>query len=253
MEQRLYFDTVAQLYDSARPGYPPLLIEDLIQLSGIGPPASVLDVGCGTGKSTEPFAKLGFKVCALDPGASMLAVCKERLRQYANVTYENTDFETWQNGGHQFDLVVSGTAFHWVAEAGYRQLLQVLKPEGSVGIFWHTFLNGHDSFYDRLDAIYHDHAPELYVTDLHARAELAERAKEERLLAWDGFVDWRVVRYYDSVRYDADGYRDLLRTWPDHATLSERFYSEVASAIRDAGGYVVKPIRTTLVFGRRRV
>jgi hypothetical protein len=147
--------------------------------------------------------------------------------------------------------VVSGTAFHWVAGVGYSHLLRVVKPDGAVAIFWHRFLNGHDSFYDRLDEIYRDHAPELYMTDLHAKAEMADREREERLLACDGFADRRIIRYYDNLQYNAEGYLSLLRTWPDHAGLPDQFFSEIASAVEAVGGLIVKPIRTTLVFGRR--
>jgi len=251
MERREYFDTVARLYDSARPGYPSLMFHDLIWLSGVSAGDAVLDIGCGTGKSTEPFAKRGFKVTALDPGANMLAVCRERLSSYTEVRYEQAAFETWSSDGEAFDLVVSGTAFHWVAPNGHAKLLDVLKPNRSVGVFWHTFLNGRDPFYDRLDEIYRQHAPSLYVTDLHSAQELADRQKELQLLSWEGFGDWRIIRYYDNVRYDADGYLNLLRTWSTHVDLPPEFFRAVSRAIHDVGGHVVKPIRTTLCVGRQ--
>jgi len=73
--RRLHFDTVARLYEAARPGYP-----TCSSTTSCGSPGfrrrSILDAGCGTGKSTEPFARRGFSVCALDPGANMLAVCE---------------------------------------------------------------------------------------------------------------------------------------------------------------------------------
>jgi len=227
------------------------MFDDLLWLSGVSAGDSVLDIGCGTGKSTEPLAKRGLRVTALDPGANMLAICKQRLSAYPDIRYEHATFETWPADGQTFDLVVSGTAFHWVAPAGHSKLLHVLKPNRWVGLFWHTFLNGKDSFYDRLDGIYHEHASSLYVTDLHAAQELADRHKEEQLLSWEGFADWRTIRYYDSVRYDANGYLDLLRTWSTHVDLPQTFYRAVASAIHHCGGHIVKPIRTTLCVGRR--
>jgi SAM-dependent methyltransferase len=251
MEQREYFDTVARLYDTVRPGYPAIMFDDLLRLSGVQAGDAVLDIGCGTGKSTEPFAKRGFKVTALDPGANMLAFCRQRLSPYPGVRYEQALFETWSPDRQVFDLIVSGTAFHWVDPAGHAKLLDLLRPDGWIGVFWLTFLNGKNPFYSRLDGIYHEHAPGLYVTDLHAAQELSDRSKEEQLLSWKDFGDWRVIRYYDNVSYDAEGYQGLLRTWSTHVQLPQAFYRAVADAINDAGGHIVKPIRTTLCTGRR--
>lgn len=250
-EQRMHFDQVARLYESVRPGYSPLLIDDLLWLSGIQPNTHILDIGCGTGKSTEPFAMRGFQICALDPGENMLNVCREKLGRYPNVSYENTAFETWSTKGQVFDLVIAGTAFHWIREAGYTQLMHVLKPQGAVGIFWHTFLRGKGPISDQLDHIYQKHASELVVDDPQSIQELHERRKEEQFLSWAGFSEKRIIRYYDQVRYTASGYLDLLRTWPNHRNLSESFFEAVATLINDAGGDIVKPIRTTLCYGRR--
>ncbi|CAM5396715.1 hypothetical protein SMICM304S_10061 [Streptomyces microflavus] len=45
------FDEDAELYDRARPGYPPGLYDDLAELAGAGPGSRVLEVGCGTGQA----------------------------------------------------------------------------------------------------------------------------------------------------------------------------------------------------------
>lgn len=251
MERRLHFDTVARLYEAARPGYPELLFDDLIALSRVSAHSSILDIGCGTGKSTEPLARRGFKLCALDPGANMLAVCREKLKAYPGVTYVESAFETWTPGGPPFDLAISGTAFHWLTAGGRDRLLRALAPRGAVGIFWHTFLNGQEPFYERLDGIYREHAPGLWVPDLQAAQQLTDRRKEEGILGWEGFRDWRVIRYHDRLSYDPAGYLNLLRTWSTHADLDQAFFAAVAAAIRDAGGRIVKPIRTTLCFGLR--
>ncbi len=251
MEERLHFEAVARLYEAARPGYPELLFDDLRNLARVPEGGSILDIGCGTGKSTEPPARRGFKVCALDPGANMLAVCREKLSRYPDVRYVQAAFEQWRGDGSLFDLAVSGTAFHWVGEAGCERLAGLLKRQGAVSIFWHTYLSGRDPLHDRLDRVYRDHAPGLWVPDLRAAQELADRRKEERLLAWDGFGDRRVIRCYDRLSCDARGYVDLQRTWSTHANLGEAFFAAVASAIDEAGGRIAKPIRTTLCLGRR--
>src|SRR6267143_6546045 len=51
---RATFDEAAELYDRARPGYPPELFDDLANLGGLHPGARVLEIGSGTGKATLP-------------------------------------------------------------------------------------------------------------------------------------------------------------------------------------------------------
>jgi trans-aconitate methyltransferase len=252
-EERFHFNGVAGLYDSARPGYPPLLIDDLICLSKANAGASILDIGCGTGKSTEPFAKRGYSVCALDPGIAMLELWKKNLQAYANVKYEVGSFETWTWSGRPFDLVVSGTAFHWVTEAGHRRLLDVLQPQGAIAVFWQTFLNGPDPVYGTIEELYQRYAPEIQVEDFHGTQEVFDRRREQQMLSMIGFRHWRVIRYYDDLLYDAKRYVDLMRTWSTHRQVNETLFREVGAAIDAAGGEIVKPVRTTLCLAQKDV
>lgn len=44
-------------------------------------PAAVLDIGCGNGRDTVFFARLGFAIGALDRSEAAIALCGERLRR----------------------------------------------------------------------------------------------------------------------------------------------------------------------------
>jgi hypothetical protein len=48
---RVAFNQAAELYDRARPGYPPALFDDLTELAGIGPGCRMLEIGPGTGQA----------------------------------------------------------------------------------------------------------------------------------------------------------------------------------------------------------
>ena len=56
--RRATFDQAADLYDRARPGYPPALFEDLAELTGVGAGSRVLEIGPGTAQATLPLAEL---------------------------------------------------------------------------------------------------------------------------------------------------------------------------------------------------
>ncbi|MGW5068775.1 class I SAM-dependent methyltransferase [Streptomyces cyaneofuscatus] len=60
------FDEDAELYDRARPGYPPALYDDLAELAGARPGSRVLEVGCGTGQATVPLAARGCPIIAVE-------------------------------------------------------------------------------------------------------------------------------------------------------------------------------------------
>lgn len=59
---RTIFDQAALDYDEVRPGYPEELIEDVISISAIPKDGRILEIGCGTGQATIPFAKCGYSI-----------------------------------------------------------------------------------------------------------------------------------------------------------------------------------------------
>ena len=54
---RTIFDQTTLDYDEVRPGYPEELIEDVISISAISKDRRILEIGCGIGQATIPFAK----------------------------------------------------------------------------------------------------------------------------------------------------------------------------------------------------
>lgn len=68
---RATFDSAAAIYQDARPDYPAELYSDLLVITGIEPPADLLEVGCGPGKATLPLARMGFRITAIELGDAM--------------------------------------------------------------------------------------------------------------------------------------------------------------------------------------
>jgi SAM-dependent methyltransferase len=77
--RRSIFDQAAELYDQARPRYPPALFDDLAGLAGIGPGVRVLEVGPGTGQATVPLAERGCRLVAVELGPDLAAVARRNL------------------------------------------------------------------------------------------------------------------------------------------------------------------------------
>jgi SAM-dependent methyltransferase len=128
--QRTLFDSVAQLYEASRLGYPGSIVELAVATAGLGAGSAVLEVGCGTGQLTEDLACFGFGLTAIDLGPSMITAARHRLAG-STVLFEVASFEDFAAPEASFDLIVSGTAFHWVdPELQFRKPARLLRPGG---------------------------------------------------------------------------------------------------------------------------
>jgi SAM-dependent methyltransferase len=69
---------VATAYAEHRRGYPPPVVDLLVDALGLPRGASVLDLGCGTGQLTVPLAGRYARVIGADPSPDMLALARSR-------------------------------------------------------------------------------------------------------------------------------------------------------------------------------
>jgi ubiquinone/menaquinone biosynthesis C-methylase UbiE len=128
--QRTLFDSVAQLYEASRLGYPSDIVEFAVATAAVGAHSEVLEVGCGTGQLTESLTCYGFRLTAIDIGPSMVAAALRRLGGQA-LSFQVSSFEDFAAADASFDLIVSGTAFHWVdPEVMFRKPARLLRPGG---------------------------------------------------------------------------------------------------------------------------
>ena len=103
-----------------------------------GTPQAVLDIGCGFGKSTLPFARAfeAARIEAIDLAAPCLrlAVKTQRDAQIPNVRYAQANAAATQYGAAEFDLVTSTMLLHElpppVVKDVLREAARVLKPGG---------------------------------------------------------------------------------------------------------------------------
>jgi SAM-dependent methyltransferase len=116
------FGDDAEQYDRVRPSYPSALIDQLMTER----PATVLDVGCGTGITSRLFEARGCDVLGLEPDARMASVARRQ-----GTAVEGGTFEHWDAGSRRFDLLIAGQAWHWVdPHLGASKAAEVLHPGG---------------------------------------------------------------------------------------------------------------------------
>jgi len=141
--QRTLFDGVADLYQAARPGYPAELVEFVVATAGLAAGSAVVEIGCGTGQLTERLAGYRFRLTATDIGPSMIAEARRRLAGQA-VEFQASSFEDLAAADASLDLVICGSAFHWIdPEVRFAKSARLLRPGG-----WLALLSVNDRYDD---------------------------------------------------------------------------------------------------------
>ena len=131
------FKKVGESYHVGRKDYPKKLIEDIIKISDINKGSLILDVGCGTGKSTIPFARKGYKIIGIDISENMLEIAKKLSINYKNAQYRQISFDKFSLSQNHFDLILFGTAIHWLdPKKVYKKTCDLLKINGHLALFW---------------------------------------------------------------------------------------------------------------------
>ena len=115
-EQRLVFGEVADLYDRRDPGTPMHSSTMSCRTRGSLSGDPVLEVGCGTGKATVPFAARALTVTALEPDPHMAAIA-QRNCVGLDAIVEVTSFEDWAAEPGEYRLVMAAQSWHWVQPA----------------------------------------------------------------------------------------------------------------------------------------
>jgi len=109
--------------------------EVISRVVGIERDATVLDVGCGTGRVTEHLARLvpAGRVLAIDASEDMVALARERLGERAEVWC--TDVLDLELDG-EVDLLFSTATLHWITDhdALWPVLARALKPGGRLEV-----------------------------------------------------------------------------------------------------------------------
>jgi SAM-dependent methyltransferase len=259
---RAIFDEAALLYDEVRPGYPEELFDDVVSLSGIPSGGKILEIGCGTGQATVPFARRGYRILCVELGENLARVARRNLEAYPRAEVHVGPFEEWRLQEAAFDLAVSATAFHWLdPDIAYPRVAGALRRTGSLALFWnvHVHTNADGGFFEEVQRIYERETPEIVRPEDYRgpphHDEVPSRTPE---IETSGLFEVEAARHYRwDETYDAAGYLNVLNTYSGHRTLSddarERLFRGIASLIDQRfDGSIAKGYLTTLYVARRR-
>lgn len=252
------FDEDAELYDRARPHYPPALVEALIAKAGLSPTARVLEVGPGTGQLTVPLARAGCRITAVELGPSLAAVARRNLRPFPHARVEVAAFEEWSPpSAYLFDLVVCATAFHWLdAAVRVPKMTAALAPGGTLALVTtHHVAGGSNAFFAQAQRCYERWDPAT-PPGLRLEDEATVASGTAELQLADGLGEVEVQRFAQEITYSAQAYLDLLRTFSGHRALDTAALTGLLDCIRALienrhGGSITKRTLHELITARR--
>lgn len=253
------FDQAASDYEETRPGYPKELIQDIITISNIPRNGLILEIGCGTGQATVPFAERGYSMTCLDIGKELLARAAQKCISYPRVRFELSSFENWSAAEAGYDLIISASAFHWIPpEIGYPKTAYMLKEEGYLALFWNHHPTPYTGFFQTVQSIYRDIVPEW--RPVSSSESLEERIERTRVsIAETNLFEAATIHQYRWERdYSTEAYLRLLNTYSDHRQLNEnrklRLFEKIGELIeKQYGGVVTRPYLTVLYIARKKI
>ncbi|MBB6347490.1 class I SAM-dependent methyltransferase [Nonomuraea muscovyensis] len=257
---RATFDKAAALYQDARPDYPAELYSDLLAITGLTPPARLLEVGCGPGKATLPLARTGFRITAIELGTALAAQARHRLTAFPDVSVITSAFEEWKPpAGARFDLVYAATAWRWVdPEVKYAKAAKLLPQGGHLAV-WnadHAFPADFDPFFTDLQKV-------LEEMGEGGGGPWPPPPPEDRpdpiAAEFDASGHFTVVgtrRYVWALRYTADEYIALLSTFSGHIAMkpakNEHLFREIRRRLAARpDGRLTRHWSVILTIGRR--
>ena len=124
------FGSAAEVYERARPSYPPEAIDWLFARTGVGDGDTIVDLGAGTGKLTRLLVTSGARVIAVEPIPEMRALIG--VAEAIDGTAEAIPLPD-----RSASLVTVAQAFHWFdLDRALPEIHRVLRPGGALALVW---------------------------------------------------------------------------------------------------------------------
>jgi SAM-dependent methyltransferase len=251
------FGEAARDYDAVRPGYPTSLLHAMIRRAVLDRQSTILEIGCGTGQATEPFAAQGCAVLCLEPALELATLATHKMACFPRVQVRAETFEQADLAPESFDLVFAATAFHWVDPAiRCEKAARVLRPAGTVAILTHAHPMPLFGFFAHVQDVYRAVAPTLAHTGEASETERWAVELHEELVQSQHFEAIEFLSKRWQKRLTRHEYLMLLNTFSPHRRLEEerrnRLFPEIGNLIdAEYGGYVEQPYLATLCMARK--
>lgn len=260
------FGSDVAAYADGRPGYPDELFELLRERCGLGDGTATLEIGPGTGQVTASLLAHGASVVAVELNANFGEYLRARFGE-APLEVLDGPFEDIDLGARRFDLVVSGTAFHWVpSDVGLARSADALRRGGWLALWWNHYGDPDrpDPFHDALQPMLAEKAPELTFEVARSAAPVGAHPHaldvEARTAEIDGCGRFGPVSF-DVIPWTgvhtADEIGAMFSTFSNWIAVEQPRREELLDGVcdiaeREFGGLVERPYLTAIYTAQRR-
>jgi SAM-dependent methyltransferase len=201
-------------YDELRPGYAPGAVAWVVERGGLGPGSLVIDLAAGTGQLSGHLVARNVDVVAIEPASNMRAVLAERFPtvRIMDATAEAIPFED----GTVAAVFVGNAFHHFERGAAFRELHRVLRPAGTLALFWAWPLEEEQRRTPGID--------EIYAAVDRARRDAsivaAYRSWADPPATADGFRPWERREFPHTHVLDSARVADLYATSSDIGAMA---------------------------------
>lgn len=245
------FGKVSKLYNK-RANYPSKIFRDILSYSKIKSNSKILDVGCGSGKSSVYFIDKGYSILGIDISNSLLGLARKNIKSN-NFKIKVSSFEDF-NSKERFDLILFGTSLHWTNPRGrYRRIYNLLKKDSTLAIF-----AGFSKDYQKtkqaptigpLYKKYCSNYPKEKIS--HALIRYSKELKKSKK-----FKEIKIIQYRKTLVESKKRYLDVIKTFSWVSSLKEQKREELLEQIklklRKYGSPIKISLFYTLVLAKRK-
>ncbi len=210
------FDRWHEAYERGRPGWPP----EVVDIPGLAPSATVLELGAGTGKLTRLLVSTFEHVVAVEPDEGMRRVLMG-LCPDAEVLAGSA--EAIPLAAASVDAVFAAEAFHWFdGEPALAEIARVLRPHGALVLMWNLPAGPSEHSLEAVELLMRERAPrELDYDPVGLNHTRYASGRWRNAFAGSPFDELQEARLPNPQTVDRDGLLAFLASMGWLADLSD--------------------------------